>query len=337
MATTPKLGSNTSYKDKFNQAMSDMLAAQQAGQTADEYYAQKQAEEEAAKKAEEERVAAENREKSERAWTTAVSSYAEKQGIDPNTLIDYLKSTGEWESYIDSFNDADGGLGNYISKLQEAANKLEKDRESGTTAVEEARRWEDEGKPAGTPETIETANAPTEQLQDENAASGSSQLSQEQANAINETTASNSQATSDAMDASTATAKGIQTSAINAGLSKSKAGMLGANQGTSETADNATNLYASNASQKASTQADYLQQMAQANAADLQASNLNKAAGLAGISGALQGAGSGASMGATISDERCKEEPFDDNKLFEAIEEFKKLKARLDELKKERK
>lgn len=135
---------------------------------------------------------------------------------------------------------------------------------------------------------------------------------------------------------SQATAQANKTANINAGINKSRAGMLGSQRASADTSV-AQNQYMANRSTAASTQADYLEKMAQADALDQQAKNMNKAAGLATLSAGLQGAGSGAAMGAVISDENMKEDPIDDNKLQEAITEFKRLSERIKQLKGERK
>lgn len=136
-----------------------------------------------------------------------------------------------------------------------------------------------------------------------------------------------------------ATAQANKTANINAGMNKSRAGMLGS-QASNSTQSNAVNYAAGNRASNASTQADYLQKMASADGLDQQASNMNKAAGLAALSGALQGAGSGASTGAAmqsaISDENAKQDPIDDDKLNEAIKQFKTLYAKVKQLRGDR-
>lgn len=125
---------------------------------------------------------------------------------------------------------------------------------------------------------------------------------------------------------------------INAGINKSAAGMLGSQAASTGTSQTANNLAQANSSNAASTQADYLEKMAQANAADAMASNLSKSAGLAAFSGGLQGASSGASMGAVISDEKCKQpsDGIDEDELRESIKRFKALYKELKELRKGR-
>ncbi len=139
-----------------------------------------------------------------------------------------------------------------------------------------------------------------------------------------------------------AEANANKTANINTGINKSKAGMLGAQSASTDTANTANNLYTANSSNAAATQADYLSKMnaasqldAEAEGADATARNMNKSALLAGASGALQGAGSGAMMGAVISDENMKE-PVSDEEMNAAYKEFVELYFRLKELKGEK-
>lgn len=130
-----------------------------------------------------------------------------------------------------------------------------------------------------------------------------------------------------------AQAKQNYLSNASAGINRSRAGML--SDAGADSKSGVASIYAANKGLGASTQADYLKKMATANAAQQQAENLRRGAGYNTLGAVLQGAGSGAAMGATISDENMKESPeeFDQNKLIEAVEEFKRLKKRLDELK----
>lgn len=130
-----------------------------------------------------------------------------------------------------------------------------------------------------------------------------------------------------------AQAKQNYLSNASAGINRSRAGML--SDADADSTSGVANTYAANKSLGASTQADYLKKMAEANAAQQQAENLRRGSGYNTLGAVLQGAGSGAAMGATISDENMKESPkeFDQNKLIEAVKEFKRLKKRLDELK----
>ena len=161
------------------------------------------------------------------------------------------------------------------------------------------------------------------------------------ANALNNNGSSNTQTADNAVEnaASTSTQNQTQTAqtqakaAKNAGLTQARANAIG-------DASTYGNTIASNANSAASnqtmTQADWLNKQGQIGSAMLQAQNMKNAARYAGISGALQGGAAGMSMGATISDENAKEAPsdgIDDNKLNEAIKEFRELKRKLDKLK----
>lgn len=128
-------------------------------------------------------------------------------------------------------------------------------------------------------------------------------------------------------------AQNTQTQAPNAGLNKSRAGLLGAQTATADSGNTYNNAYTALRGQSASTQADYLQKMAQTTALENQAQNMENSMKWNVAAGALQGAGSGAAMGATISDENMKESPDFDNKLNEAINKFKTLYKELQELK----
>lgn len=133
----------------------------------------------------------------------------------------------------------------------------------------------------------------------------------------------------------TQTAQAQAKAAKNAGLTQARANAIGdASTYGNTVASNANNL----SSQNAMTQADWLEKQGQIGAAMQQAGNMQNAAKYAGLSGALQGGAAGMSMGATISDENAKEAPsdgIDDDKLNEAIKEFRELYKKLSELKKE--
>ena len=140
-----------------------------------------------------------------------------------------------------------------------------------------------------------------------------------------------------------ATTSAIQ--AQNAGLNKERAGMMGeANLANRSNANNAL------AGIAASTQADYLNKIGQANALQQQAENMQKGAALntagATVSGAAQGLATGASMFGT-SDENektgCSDLDFIKNyygnkknmtsQILEQAQKMFELKAQLDKLK----
>lgn len=130
-------------------------------------------------------------------------------------------------------------------------------------------------------------------------------------------------------------ARASEKAARNAGLGNSRAASVGSGTSANTYANALNSARGTMSSQSASTQADYMEKLGQGLALKNQADNLSNSAKYAGISGALQGGAAGLSMGATISDENAKQstDPIDDDELNKAIEEFKMLKERLDELK----
>lgn len=162
------------------------------------------------------------------------------------------------------------------------------------------------------------------------------------AQALTNNGSSNTQTADNAVEnaASTSTQNQTQTAqtqakaAKNAGLTQARANAIGDASTYGNTIASNANSAASN---QAMTQADWLNKQGQVGSSMLQAQNMQNAAKYAGISGALQGGAAGMSMGATISDENAKEAPndgIDDNKLNEAIKEFRELHKKLSELKK---
>lgn len=156
------------------------------------------------------------------------------------------------------------------------------------------------------------------------------------------------QAKSDAsLDASNATqqqAAADATTAINSGVSKARAGLLGdlsSNSNTSQVYGQSYNAYMNNA---ASTQADYLKQMGQLYDMNNQVNNAKRGATNAIIGSTLQGAATGAATGFSLSDENCKEpatptadsnnDGIDDDKLLKSMQQFIDLYNQLEELKK---
>lgn len=101
---------------------------------------------------------------------------------------------------------------------------------------------------------------------------------------------------------------------VNAGINKSAAGLLGSQEAANTAANTAASLYGYNRANQASTQADYLKKMAGAasydadaaaseqNAAlaESQARMMNAGAFFSAAGGALQGAGTGAALGAAL-------------------------------------
>lgn len=145
-----------------------------------------------------------------------------------------------------------------------------------------------------------------------------------------------------AVDVQQAIAEGAQTAqtesennavaAASAGVNKSRAGMLSDNASQQTQTNNVSNIATANSAQAASTQADYLQKMAQADALDQQAKNMKSGSFMTALGGGLQGAASGAMTGAIVSDEDLKE-PIDfDQQLYDAIRQFKELYARVKDM-----
>lgn len=125
-------------------------------------------------------------------------------------------------------------------------------------------------------------------------------------------------------------------SARESGVNASRSGMMaGVNN---QAAGLLNGLYQTGVAQNASTQADYRNKMAQADIMDTKAGNMAKGAQLLPWASGLQGAGLGMQFGQMLSDENAKEaDGIDDDKLAEAISQFKSLYTQLQELKGENK
>lgn len=146
-----------------------------------------------------------------------------------------------------------------------------------------------------------------------------------------------------AVDTQQAIAEGAQTAqqeaeksaaaSASAGINKSRAGMLSDSGTQSAQTNNVSNISMANATQNASTQADYLNKMNQADALDQQAKFQTQGAGIQALGAGIQGAASGLAMGGVIgSDENIKTSPDDfDAKLSDAINQFKILYKRVKE------
>lgn len=87
---------------------------------------------------------------------------------------------------------------------------------------------------------------------------------------------------------------------INAGMGKSRSGLLGDVTSTTNAASTGANAYTSSIQNQGSTQADYLAKMGQACALRNCASNMSRGALFNAIGAGFTGAGAGASLGATI-------------------------------------
>lgn len=143
------------------------------------------------------------------------------------------------------------------------------------------------------------------------------------------------EAATTAAGAGAASEREAANSARESGVNSARSGnMAGANN----SAQALTNgLYQAGAAQNAATQADYRDKIAQADIMDTKAGNMAKGAKLMPWNAGLQGLGQGFNLGMLLSDENSKEAPvdgIDDDKLKEAIEQFKSLYAQLQEIKK---
>lgn len=137
----------------------------------------------------------------------------------------------------------------------------------------------------------------------------------------------------------------------SAGINKPRAGMLSDNAAQQSQTNNVPQLYGMAKNQTQTTSNDYLQKMAQADALDQQAKNIQAGAGLTAMGGAITGGASGAMTGATLgmgSDENMKESPdatnkerrtkesrseVTDDELNKAIRQFRDLYKRVKALK----
>lgn len=142
-------------------------------------------------------------------------------------------------------------------------------------------------------------------------------------------------AAENALSAQKQSAESARASA-SAGVNKPRAGMLADNSTQQNQTNNVPQLYGMAKNQTQTTSNDYLQKMAQADALDQQASNIQKGAALTAFGGAIQGGASGAMTGATLgmgSDENMKESPqtnkVTDEELNKAIRQFRELYRRV--------
>ena len=146
------------------------------------------------------------------------------------------------------------------------------------------------------------------------------------------TTQAEDKAAQDSIDTAESEARANTTSAINNGVNKSKAGLLGeagANNALTSTYNDRYNEYKSGA---ASSQADYLRSMGQTYDQVNQLNNAKKGQKAAINSGTLSGAAQGMGLGMSLSDENAKCGCAGPN-LDEMVERFKALKAKVDALK----
>jgi len=154
------------------------------------------------------------------------------------------------------------------------------------------------------------------------------------------TTYAEDAAAQDAIDTAEQEARGNTTSAINSGVSRAKAGMLGEAAANKTLTSDYADRYGQYKGQGASSQADYLKSMGQTYDLGNQLYNANKGASSAIKYGALSGAAQGAGLGMSLSDETAKE-PITSNEnvpadLNNKISEFINLTKRVYDLKKRR-
>ena len=150
-------------------------------------------------------------------------------------------------------------------------------------------------------------------------------------NANVSTTTAEDKAAQDSIDTAEQEARANTTSAINAGVNKSKAGMLGeagANEALTSNYNDRYNAYKSGA---AGSQADYLRSMGQTYDQVNQLNNASKGQSAAIRSGALSGAAQGLGLGMSLSDETAKQPAAVDMEAL--IERFKNIVARAEKLK----
>ena len=108
------------------------------------------------------------------------------------------------------------------------------------------------------------------------------------------------QAQSEGAEQAQKAAETAATSGASAGLNRARTGMLSDQSAQATQTANVANNYAAGRAQAASTQADYLNKMSQADALSQQASNINKGAGLTALGGGLQMGSAGLKAGMSL-------------------------------------
>lgn len=133
-------------------------------------------------------------------------------------------------------------------------------------------------------------------------------------------------------------AEGNTQAAITAGVSAGNAGLLGNSNAVNNTGSVTSSVANNRAALGSSTQADYTRKMSDVANMQQTADNLKKGATLNTAGAVLQGMGTGASLGAGVSDENMKENPNrsepTDEELIDSIKKFMNLAKRLEGLKK---
>lgn len=134
-------------------------------------------------------------------------------------------------------------------------------------------------------------------------------------------------------EAAQSAAKNTQQAAKSTGISGARAGII-ANK---KSAVNYGNQYLQNAptmrGQASTAVADYLSKIGAARGAQQDANNAAAGAGLNMAGAMIEGAGKGATTGAVISDERCKEPAVKDNDILDAVNKYFDLVKQVKQLK----
>ena len=237
-----------------------------------------------------------------------------------NTNLD----TSEYEARLKDYNDAFNQAQSDLWKAQQMGDWTAEMTGAKTRAIRDAQS---------------RMNTATSNMQRANTDKANYLSAQANRTNLDKATTASDQALASAQQNEQATASANRTANINAGINRSKAGMLGSAAASDTTANTAQNIYAGNRSAQASTQADYLEKMAQADALDQQAGNIKKSQGLTDMAAFFNGAGSGASTGASLansSDENTKEAPTnkdEDRELLDMVKQFRTLYKELKMLK----
>lgn len=134
-------------------------------------------------------------------------------------------------------------------------------------------------------------------------------------------------------EAAQSAAKNTQQAAQSTGIGGARAGVIANKQ----SAVNYGNQYLQNAptmrGQASTAVADYLSKIGAARNAQQDANNAAAGAGLNMAGAMIEGAGKGATTGAVISDERCKEKPVADNDILDAVNKYFDLVKQVKQLK----
>lgn len=200
-------------------------------------------------------------------------------------LAKEFEASPEWESVANVKSTDNTSLANAVNKWKERIASEKKAEEDAATAKEEE------------------TNAPVTEMEEttktqEETTAGDIEGDLESGYSLRAKQAEIQQGISDSADAAQQEAYNKYVQNATAGINRSRAGLL-ADQGTDVT-QNAQANYNANRQLGTSTQNDYLQKMQQAKSYEQQARNMNAGKFLNTMSGMLQGAGSGAALGAVI-------------------------------------